>query len=292
MLENNKNFVSLGGVKQFALFVFLLAAVFLGSMTAARHLAVEHEAVGEPLPFAPANFSLVHRPFTVVIVGFNNGGAVPKTIASVLNQTYDNFRVVYIDDASNDGSFDVARDAIYESDHLAHVTLVRNEERLGVLANIYRAVIALPDNEIVVILDGEDLLAHEWVLERLNAYYDDPNLWISLAQGVDYPSFERSEPVNGLGVHLKSFYAALFKKIRGGDLARSGTFLKTGAESMYMTPMLEMAKHHFAFIPEVLIVNRRDPQVDREEVLNIDQYIRAQDPYDPLTTLLELPCGE
>ncbi|MDE3047842.1 MAG: glycosyltransferase family 2 protein, partial [Verrucomicrobiota bacterium] len=240
------------------LFLGLAVFVFAASFFAARWLDMRKSAPEEieEAALAAAPYPLKLRSFTLVIVGRNNGASVEKTLHSVFSQVYDNYRLVYIEDCSDEGSFEVARDAIYASEYLTQVTLVHNEEKLGLLANIYRAVKACPDDEIVVILDGEDFLAHEWVLQRLNAYYEDPNIWITLAQGIDYPSYQlapmceikEGRQLQRLQFHLKSFYAALFKKVRDTDFVYGGTFLPVSAELAYMAPMLEMGKDHYQFI--------------------------------------------
>lgn len=294
-------------MKKLALFLFLTFLVFTGSFTAARMVEKKRSLPHEVLkshPFLPASYVLKNRPFTIVIVGHNNGATVEKTLASVFSQNYENYRLIYIDDASDNGSFDLARDLVYESQHLPQVTLVRNEERLGNLANIFRAVQTCQDDEIVVVLQGEDWLAHEWVLQRLNAYYADPDLWLGLCQNIDFPTYQMGPPQDLKGLsfrlqsssspYLKTFYAALFKKIRESDFISAGAFLPACAELAYMAPMVEMGEGHVQFIPEVLGVNNRriGCKEDRELHLRCEKFIRSLDPYPPLTALLVNPCGD
>lgn len=286
------------------LFYFALTlCTFIGAYLAAPYIEMRKQGGREESvsSFSPANFVLKERPFTVVVVGYNNGGTVEKTLSSVLSQIYENFRLVYIDDFSDDGSFEVARDAVYASECLARVSLIRNEMRLGMLANLIRAISSCSDDEIIVILGGENWLSHEWVLQRLNAYYEDPNLWVTLAQGIDYPSFDlapcdikEGRELQGLSSHLKTFSAALFKKIRESDFIYSGSFLPAAVELAYMTPMLEMGKEHFHFIPEVLSVNNKEvlKQENRELVLRCEKYVRSLDPYPQLTSLRVNACGD
>lgn len=291
-------------MKKLVVFLFLSLVVFAGSFAVARWMDLSPKECAKIHSFIPASYVIQNRPFTIVIVGFNNGATVEKTLSSVFAQNYEKYRVIYIDDASDDGSFDLARDLIYESDRLSEVTLVHNEARLGNLANLFRAVQTCPDDEIVVVLQGEDWLAHEWVLQRLNAYYADPDLWLSLSQNIDFPTYQLTPPQDlkggqfrmqpSIGSHLKSFYAGLFKKIRESDFIYAGTFLPACAELAYMTPMLEMGKEHFQFIPEVLCVNNRNAiqKQDRELQLRCEKFIRSLDPYPPLTALQVIPCGE
>src|SRR3990167_8151971 len=193
--------------------------------------------------FLPASFPTVIHPFVVVIIGQNNGAFVEKTLASALAQKYDSFRVVYVDDASTDGSFELARDLIYGNPSAAQITLARNEKILGSIANLSRVAQECEEEEILVILQGEELLAHDWVLTRLNQYYADPDLWLTYGQYLEYPSFRpgssRPYSTSELGEkgfrgapfvasHLKTFYASLFKKIPEDDLLYHGQYIAQG----------------------------------------------------------------
>ncbi len=294
-------------MKKVVFFLFLLGAVFVGAFFAARtwdRKSLEPNQLIVESRFQPTPFPLENRSFTLVITAVNNGAYIVKTLASVFSQNYENYRVVYIDDASDDGSYDLARDLIYDSGHLGQVTLVHNEKRLGPLVNLLRAVQTCKDSEIIVVLQGEDWLAHEWVLQRLNAYYADPDLWLTFGQYRDFPLYSlgvchelqdlrfRLQPFTAS--HLKTFYAGLFKQIRESDLIYAGEFFPACAELAYMFPMLEMAKEHFHFIPETLYIRNTQAtyKEDREVQMRCEKCIRALDPYLPLTALRVQPCGE
>lgn len=229
-------------MKKLILSLFLLGSVFAVSFMAARWEKKTEKVVSR---FNPVPFALKNQPFTIVITGFNNGATIAKTLNSLFSQNYDNYRLIYIDDASTDGSFELARDLIYESNHLLQATIVHNEEKLGEAVNLFRAVQACQDGEVVVVLRGEDWLSHEWVLQRLNAYYADPNLWLACGQHRDFPSYQLGPDRQFKTSHLKSFHASLLKKIGEADLLVSG----------YMDPMLEIAQDHAYFIPEILSIH-------------------------------------
>ncbi len=180
------------------------------------------------------------------------------------------------------------------------VVTVRNEIRLGQLANLVRAVEACKDDEILVVLNGEDWLAHEWVLSTLNEYYADPDLWLTYGQYCEFPLYKkgvargyRKSDWNGLreapfaAGHLKTFYAGLFRKIATDDLAQHGTFFPAAFDLAFMLPMLEMAKEHFQFLPQVLYVANRHAavQINPEVQARCEQIIRSLKPYQPLAML-------
>ncbi len=238
--------------------------------------------------FQPTLYPVTNRSFAVVILGHNNGAFLEKTLDSVFSQNYLDFRIFYIDDASDDGSFELARDLIQESGQHMRVELLRNETRLGLSLNLSQVAESCSDHEIIVVVDGEDWLAHEWVLSRLNQYYANPDLWLTFGQYRQYPDYAlgNSHPLSQtetirqqpfFASHLKTFCAALFKRIDPDDL-------RFTADLAFMAPMLEMAQGHSVFIPEILYIENRIAanKEDTETVLHSEKTVRSKEPYSPL----------
>lgn len=249
-------------MKKLSLSIFLSGAVFifgffLGKYPQFSNLLPKEKENGR---FQAASYTLKERPFAILIIGKNSGPAIQRTIQSALCQAYENYRIIYLDDASTDGSFELARDLILDSSKIGSVTFLQNRESIGYLENLERAVESLSDEEIAVILKPEDALAHEWVLEKLNKYYQDLDLWLTVGEYVEYPSFARGENFSieklrekpDLFLHLMTFYAGLFKKIenKGSLLKENGAVEKVDAA--YMIPMIEMAKGHVGKVADVL----------------------------------------
>ena len=161
--------------------LFLLGVVFSGAFYLGKIKQEAKEPIRTPL-FQPALHPIANCTFAVVIIGYNNGAFVEKTLRSVFSQNYLDFRIFYVDDASDDGSFELARDLIYESGQMLRVELMQNKERVGIAANLLRVVEQCADQEIIVVINGEDWLAHKWVLSRLNQYYANPDLWLTFGQ--------------------------------------------------------------------------------------------------------------
>jgi len=294
-------------MKKLLFFLFLVFFSFAGGVIAVRRdilRFVSNKMLSTKPPsadssFIPTPYPLQNRFFTVIVIGRNNGASVERTLTSVFTQNYENFRIVYVDDGSDDGSFELARDLIYDMKYLIPTTLVRNEEPLGPLLNLSRAIQTCSDQEIVVIVDGTDWLAHEWVLQKLNQYYADSDLWMTYGQFRNSPTFElgdvgfcqskeiRAAPFSSF--HLQTFYAALFKKIKESDFMYSGQYFRNAAPLAYIAPMMEMADSHFQYISDTLYIV--DPTItvesNQEQKILFEQYIRSLEPYAPLSSLLE-----
>jgi glycosyltransferase involved in cell wall biosynthesis len=248
--------------------------------------------------FTPTAYPLKNHPFAIAIIGRNNGAFARKTIHSVLSQNYDNFRVIYVDDASTDGSFHEAREAIYDSEQSSKVLLVQNEKPLGAIFNLLRVAQSCSDEEILVLVNGEDLLAHEWVLQKLNQYYANPDLWMTYGKYLEFPTFAPGSCLPGYdektmrktpfpSFHLKTFYASLFKKIQESDLIYHGEFMPDSADFSYIIPLLEMAQGHVQYLNEVLYLVTQHPKKDEKlhELLEIS--MREKTPYQPIHFLEE-----
>src|SRR6202000_741963 len=126
------------------------------------------------------------------IASYNNNKWYDKNVGSVLSQDYENYRAIYIDDCSPDGTGELVSEYLEKNDQNNRVTLIRNENRVGAMENLYNAIHSCQDDEIIVTLDGDDWFAHSQVLQHLNRVYTDPNVWMSYGQ-------YRSWPDNGLG---------------------------------------------------------------------------------------------
>jgi len=244
--------------------------------------------------------------FVVVTAGRNNSLWYKRNLDSFFNQTYKNCEMIYIDDASTDGTADLVENYIKENGQEGRVTLIKNKERLLPLRNQYEAIHTCADTDIIIILDADDWLARDDVLLYLNEVYSDSNIWLTYGQFKMYPSGKKgfcrtvekhiidNNKFRSLGFifsHLRSFYAGLYKKINIKDLMYQEKFFYIAIDAAIMYPMIEMAsKGHFKFIPEVLYVyNVAREQKDQRERARLSMrncsIIRNRKPYKPLDRL-------
>ena len=299
-------------MKSILFFLILIAAGFAAGYGAARWKTIELISAkmasesNRSVEFRPTQYPLENVSFCLVIFGRNNGAYLEKTLQSVFSQNYENFRILYIDDASDDGSYDLARDLVYANPRFNQVQFLQNEQSLGLLGSLSLAAQGCADEEIIVVLNGEDWLAHEWVLSRLNQYYADPDLWITYGQSRDYPTYQRggarsmqereketrTQPFTA--THLKTFYAGLFKRINESDLKYKDEYFAAAADLAFMIPMLEMANGHSQCLSDILYICNREAQrgEDREQQSFFEKHIRSLQPYSQLASLDVRLIGE
>lgn len=209
------------------------------------------------------------KPFVIVITSFNNKEWYVRNLDSVFAQRYDNYRVIYIDDCSQDGTSSCVKEYVSAHNQSHRFTLIENKEWQSQMVNHIKGVSLCQDDEIVVHIDGDDWFAHEGVLELLNKIYTKWDVWLTYGQYQTWPQGEiggsrpvpesvvKSNSYRAFGFyysHPRTFYAWLFKKIQLKDLMYKGSFVPTapGPDFVFMFPMMEMAGAHALFIPDIL----------------------------------------
>ncbi len=243
-------------MRRFFLVILLIGIAFIFGSTKKRAKAIStlFQSSQEEKRLEPSPYPLENRRFCIAILGKNNGAYLEKILRTVFFQNYENFHVVYIDNASEDGSFELAKELVENGSLSKKIDLLQNEQPLGKAQSLLRALQFCEEGEIIVFLPGDDWLAHEWVLQRLNQYYADPDLWVVCARSCDYPTFDlgaifslaREEgKVLAASPHiafLQTFYAELLNGVEAEDPFYS---------------ILSIAQGHIQFAPEVLyIVNK------------------------------------
>lgn len=221
----------------------------------------------------------------------NNKAYVEESLCSVLNQDYENYRVIYVDDCSVDGAGEVVRELIEIHPDGWRVTFFANDVRKGKLANLYASIHTLGDQEIVVEVDGDDYLQDNDVFATLNTAYQTTGALVvhgayeNYAQGkIDHslPIFAQPTPwwvkhwelfrdYPWIYSGVRSYYAGLFKHIAREDLCTkhpqfAGQFFPVSHDTAMFYPMLEMARERVAFIPQPILRRNIDSPINDYKV--------------------------
>jgi putative sugar O-methyltransferase len=246
--------------------------------------------------------------FAVIIPSRNNSKWCERNLEALRTQSYDNWYAIYINDASTDDTRERVEQFI-NTHHLEDkIMLINNEERQGAMANIYKAVHMCADSDIIVNYDGDDWFSGPDTLAILNRAYADENVWMTYGSYEEYPSGQKGWWVGPISseavmvndyrvrrayctVHLRTFYAWLFKRIKEEDLKVDGVFFPMTYDLAMMFPMFEMAGGRFKYITDVLYVYNMDNpsndyKIDRELQLRMDDIIRSRTPYQPLKEIV------
>ena len=140
--------------------------------------------------------------YAIIVPNYNNDQGVYKgksflrnCIESVLNQTYQNFELIVVDDVSTDNSAATIKE--YERENIGKVHLIQNVRKRynGGSRNVgieYALKYVKPD--YICFLDSDDWWKHDRVLENINEEIDDSDMMIIGAEmlykdGVKYRTY-------------------------------------------------------------------------------------------------------
>ncbi len=237
--------------------------------------------------------------FVIVIPSYNNINWCEQNISSVLCQDYKNYRIIFTDDCSTDGTFDRVSQIVQNSGK-TNIKLIRNNTRRGALANLYEMIHSCKDDEIILTVDGDDWLPDNDVLTRLAGYYSNKSIWMTYGQyknstdgfaGVAAPYPDHVVQTNSFrshtwgASHLRTFYAWLFKRIKREDFNYNGDFMQMAWDMTIMFPMLEMSGVHSKFISDILYVYNLSNPINDHKVnvrlqQTLDRYVRSMPKYN------------
>lgn len=255
---------------------------------------------------------------TVVIPSYNNAACYQTNLESALSQDYPNYDIIYIDDASTDGTGELVKDFIATHTCAQQITLIENKYNRKALANIFKAVHMCPNDDLIVVLDGDDSFAHNYVLSYYKNLFKTQDVWMAYAQYINVPEelaialkipvlgYAKPTPPNLIesGNYrtftgwcwsgLRAFYAGLFKKIKIEDMIFRhgeylGKFFPTSYDGAIMYPMLEMCGTHFAHVPDILLHRNIDTPLNDFKLYQklqseCGKILRSLKPYKRLET--------
>lgn len=101
--------------------------------------------------------------FSIIIPNYNNAEYLEKCLDSVLNQTYKNYEIIFVDDVSTDNSLKIARKKLDEEKHkiipLKQKRLNGGSRNVGIIE---------ADSDYIMCIDSDDWLTSNDILERIN----------------------------------------------------------------------------------------------------------------------------
>lgn len=214
--------------------------------------------------------------FVVLMTAHNASHYVGRSLLSVSKQERVSWRIVFVDDASTDGTAEAAQSAAASSCIEDRLTVVHNPERKFKARSVYEALRThVQDGEVVVMLDGDDWLAAPQALAVLDAQYRDGwdvvwGDWVGSdgCQGTSYylnPFLSvRQQPF--VSSHLFSFRRALFDDVPAAEWQDdTGEWFKAGCDVAIAYSVLERTIRA-RFVDEILCVYNRENPLSHDKV--------------------------
>jgi len=119
---------------------------------------------------------------TILLPTYNRLENLKFAIQSILSQTYDNFQLIIINDASNDGTFEFLKSLNYE---MINCKIIHNEENLGLQKSLNRGLLHATGELIARIDDDDEWIDKNKLEKQVNCFYKNKNL-VLLGTGAEF----------------------------------------------------------------------------------------------------------
>lgn len=192
----------------------------------------------------------------VVVTTFNNEDWVQTNIESILEQSYKNYNVLYVDDSSSDDTQNTIK---YLIDNNEKFNLIFHEKNMSKSYSFMKYVKNfVHDNEILIFIDGDDWLPYKDIFEKIVKYYLMNNAWVAYSKMICYPSLNES-PSHGknhpdfihrynlyreypyTASHIKTMKGFIFKNINEKDLIYNDEWIRFGDDLAIMCAAMEQS---------------------------------------------------
>ena len=108
--------------------------------------------------------------FVYIVPSYNNKDWYKRNIESMISQKNANWHMIYIDDCSDDGTFDLVKEYLSDKGMIDKCTLIRQDKQYGQAYNRYLAYHLCNDEDVCILLDGDDWLIDDTVLDYLEDF--------------------------------------------------------------------------------------------------------------------------
>lgn len=218
---------------------------------------------------------MINNRFVFIIPFRNVKNFIGQCANSIMQQNYKNWIAIFCDDESNDNTTKyIPNDKRF--------IIRRNEKRVTALPNIHLGITEsnLNDDDIIVILDGDDFLIRRDVLDIINNLYQDetlltygqyvwPNGQLGHCRPYTEETFKQLRNGGYWASHLRTYKYKLYKEIMKQDPEltcyknQNGEFYTVDCDIATMTPLMEIAGlDKIKFNPEPVYYYRQHPQND------------------------------
>lgn len=227
--------------------------------------------------------------FKIISCGYKAGPWLERCADSIASQTYRDFDVIFVDDASpGEEESRILNRIVTEQNKTFDMRLedggdswkrgwfvTERTENVGPLRNQHESIhyICEDDDDVIVIVDSDDFLPHPNVLERLATYYEDDTL-LTYGSYKPVPASKTCPPVRAYppeviknrsfreftrqhGVyfnHLRTYKYGLYKSIDPDTyFIRDGKWIRNSIDLAAMIPLLEAAGDRHKYVKDVLL---------------------------------------
>ena len=215
--------------------------------------------------------------FVFIAPMFNASAYVGQMLASIVGQSYQNWKVILIDDVSDKHEAIRQNDIINSWRDLIHpgwrdinntesiktkIDVIWNDEKKWEVANVLRGISMCEDDDIICRIDADDWLTELDGLKILNSVYNTANIdvaWTAHRWGFSDKNISGPLPIDEdpykypwVTSHLKTFRKRLINNVKDENFrGLDGQYIRRAGDQAIYLPVLHNATRR-VFVPRVM----------------------------------------
>lgn len=216
----------------------------------------------------------------IALVSLKGGSMdVEKHLLSALEQTYPLERIFYFTQEKNDANAHHLKELIAKHGVEEFVHVIESSSFHSYL-KAYDSILTKLDDEMVAVhMRGCDFFANKEVLNKINYYYLNNDVWLTYGQFVGVDSYDkglfearpnkraqkkRVHQTPWLHANFKTFAIKTYKNMRKDRFEMENFLLSIRTEEQLLRPLAIYAAGHLRFIPDVLTIKGHGSRVKKQ----------------------------
>ena len=164
-----------------------------------------------------------NKKVSVIVPNYNYGRYIRKRIQSILRQTYPIYELIVLDDASTDGSAEMAKSIVLDlktQNPNIKVQFVGNQKNSGKAMMAWKKGLDLAKGDYIWIAEADDLCSRNFLAEAMKGF-DDSEVVLS---------YTESAIMNGMGLIIAPNFRWSRDKEKAGHFKNS--YIKKGKDEI------------------------------------------------------------
>lgn len=145
--------------------------------------------------------------FSICLSALNMENYIKRALLSILNQSFQDFEIIIINDNSNDNTENIINKMKFED---KRITSIYHQKNMGVYSSRIEAI-RHSKGKYIILMDPDDMFFNENLLKILNNY--NLNLNLDIIEFAVYRENEDSKRIFYPEIHFKTHYHNFSKKI-------------------------------------------------------------------------------
>lgn len=140
---------------------------------------------------------------SIIVTTYNSKKFIKELVESILNQTYQNFEIIFVDDCSNDGTYQLLNKI---KKKFKRITLLKTNKNYGTPSVSRNLGIKNAKGNLICLLDSDDRWEKDKLELQVNAFSSKNTIYTTAAKYFDSKNIKSGFFINIIRIFLQIFF--------------------------------------------------------------------------------------